>query len=355
MQVRPYKKEDRQACIDIFKSNTPLYFADIELPYFEHWLNGQDESQLAYDQTEAEHYYIIEYEDIIIACGGFYLPKAERRANMAWGMVLNNLHKKGIGRQFLEFRISQIQKLYPGYIISLDTSQHSYQFFEKQRQHNHPRPLYKRPPPLRHDPLSQGHRTHPMETYKDKKAFYPKTRKAWRQWLEKNHQKEPSIWLILYNKDIGIPSITWSEAVEEALCFGWIDSVVNKRDEESRYQFFTTRKPKSNWSRINKEKIAQLTDAGLMAPAGLAVVATAKENGTWSALDEVEATTVPPDLQKALKTGKKALTHWEAFPRSSKKIILHWILSAKRPETRQKRISETVTLAEINKRANHPA
>jgi [ribosomal protein S18]-alanine N-acetyltransferase len=131
MLVRPYKKEDRAACIEIFRSNTPFYFADIELPYYEHWLDGQGEGQLAYDETSAEHYYVIHHDGRILACGGFYIPKGERRANMVWGMVDSSLHKKGIGRQFLEYRIAQIQSLYPGYIISLDTTQHTYKFFEK--------------------------------------------------------------------------------------------------------------------------------------------------------------------------------------------------------------------------------
>lgn len=191
-----------------------------------------------------------------------------------------------------------------------------------------------------------------METKDGVAAFYASDQAAWRAWLEENHATAKSVWLIIYRKESTTPSIYYPEAVDEALCFGWVDSKPNKRDPESYYQFFAKRNPKSNWSRVNKEKIARLTEAGLMAPAGLEMVAVAKANGTWTALDDVEKGVIPPDLQTAFDANPTAWGHWENFPRSVKRGILEWILNAKRPETRQKRIRETVDKAAQNIRAN---
>ena len=183
-------------------------------------------------------------------------------------------------------------------------------------------------------------------------SFYASSRAAWRAWLQEHHATAQNVWLIFYNKKSGKPSLTYEEAVEEALCFGWVDSKPNKRDAESSYRFMARRKPKSNWSKINKEKIKQLTQAGLMAPAGLAIVEAAKANGTWAALDEVEAGLVPDDLATALSHNPAAHGYWEAFPRSAKRAILEWIGNAKQPATRAVRVAETVRLAEHDIRAN---
>ncbi|WP_297334247.1 YdeI/OmpD-associated family protein [Flavobacterium sp.] len=184
------------------------------------------------------------------------------------------------------------------------------------------------------------------------KVFYAPTREAWRKWLQTNHEKEKSVWLNIYKKESGTPSIYYPEAVDEALCFGWIDSKANKKDDDSYYQSFAKRNPKSNWSRINKEKIEKLSAEGRMAEAGLKMVEIAKENGTWNALDDVENLVVPTDMQVLLDKNKAALKNWESFPKSVKRGILEWILNAKKPETRQKRIEETVSMAAENKRAN---
>lgn len=194
---------------------------------------------------------------------------------------------------------------------------------------------------------------HDDEQLKDGvKIFYAPTREAWRIWLETNHKKEKSVWLKIYKKESGTPSIYYPEAVDEALCFGWIDSKDNKNDENSYYQSFAKRNPKSNWSRINKEKIEKLSAEGRMAEAGLKMVEIAKENGTWNALDDVENLVVPTDMQVLMAKNKTALKNWENFPRSVKRGILEWILNAKKPETRRKRIEETVFMAAGNKRAN---
>lgn len=192
-----------------------------------------------------------------------------------------------------------------------------------------------------------------MELKDGIKTYYAKSQAAWRKWLEENHGTEKSVWLIIYKKESGVPSVYYSEAVDEAICFGWIDSKPNKRDDESYYQFFAKRNAKSNWSKANKAKVSKLMEKGLMAKAGLDAIEIAKQNGTWTALDEVEEMTIPEDLEAEFNNNKLAFDYFDKFPRSSKRNILEWILNAKRPETRQKRIKETVELAEKNIKANH--
>jgi uncharacterized protein YdeI (YjbR/CyaY-like superfamily) len=191
-----------------------------------------------------------------------------------------------------------------------------------------------------------------METHKNIPAVQAADRAEWRCWLEAHHRTETSVWLIIHRKNGDIPSVPYPEAVDEALCFGWIDSVPNKRDAGSYYQFFSKRNPASNWSRVNKEKVARLTEQGLMREAGLEMVELAKRTGTWTALDEVDSLTVPPDMQEGLDANPAAAAHWAGFPPSARRGILEWILNAKKPETRRKRIKETVALAERNIRAN---
>lgn len=184
-------------------------------------------------------------------------------------------------------------------------------------------------------------------------SFQPKNRKEWRKWLEKNNSIKENVWLVIYHKKSGVPTITYDEAVEEALCFGWIDSKPNKRDDQSSYRFFSRRKPTSAWSKLNKTRIEKLSRSRLIAPQGQAAIDLAKMNGAWYALDKVEKLILPNDLRKAFSKNKTALKHFTSFPPGSKKIILSWINSAKLPPTRKKRIEETVTLAAVNKRANH--
>lgn len=191
-----------------------------------------------------------------------------------------------------------------------------------------------------------------MATRNGIQTYYARGRKEWRTWLEKNGEKEQSVWLIIYRKRAAKESVYYEEAVEEALCFGWIDSKPNKRDHASFYQFFARRNPKSNWSKINKERVARLIDEGLMTDQGLKIIEEAKLNGSWTALDKIENIELPDDLQKALAKNEKAENFFNAFPRSVKKGILEWIQNAKREETRCKRIAETVLLARENIRAN---
>ncbi len=187
----------------------------------------------------------------------------------------------------------------------------------------------------------------------DYQILYARNRQEWRAWLEQNHATVPGIRLIYYKKGRGKPCVEHTDAVEEALCFGWIDSKANTRDHESIMQLFTPRKAKSPWSKPNKERVEKLMAQGLIAPAGLARIEAAKQDGSWDALNAIDALTIPADLEAALTENDAARQNFNAFPPSSKKIILRWIESAKRPETRARRIAETVTLAAQNIRANH--
>jgi uncharacterized protein YdeI (YjbR/CyaY-like superfamily) len=182
--------------------------------------------------------------------------------------------------------------------------------------------------------------------------YYPQTRKAWRSWLKKNHAALQSVWLILYKKGTGKPSLTYSEVVEEALCYGWIDSKPNRRDEESYFLFIAPRKPKSAWSALNKKRIEQLLGKNKIAPAGMQKIEAAKKDGSWQALDKIEALEMPVLLKKAFAKNITGLTNFSRFPSGTKKQIYQWIESAKTTPTRIKRITETVMLAEKNIRAN---
>ncbi len=183
--------------------------------------------------------------------------------------------------------------------------------------------------------------------------FYPSSRAEWRQWLANNHQKAPGVWVIRYKAHTSQPTITYDELVEEALCYGWVDSLPRKLDDERHMLLVTPRKPGSGWSKINKGRVARLIEAGRMTPAGLAKIKAAQADGSWNSLDEVEALTRPDDLRNALAANPKAQRYFDAFPPGSQKIILQWIASARRPETRAKRIAETVRLAAENIKANH--
>ncbi len=188
--------------------------------------------------------------------------------------------------------------------------------------------------------------------YNGVKTFYAESKTAWRNWLVENHQNESKLWLIIYKKDSGIPSITYDQAVDEALCFGWVDSSINKRDDESFYQYFAKRNPKSNWSRVNKLKVEKLISEGKMSEEGLKMIELAKLTGTWKALDDVENLISPPDLEESLNQNSLAKEYFDLFPRSVKRGILEWLMNAKQAETRLKRIIEIVSKAERNERAN---
>jgi uncharacterized protein YdeI (YjbR/CyaY-like superfamily) len=171
-------------------------------------------------------------------------------------------------------------------------------------------------------------------------TFHPTTRQEWRQWLEQNHASSTSIWVIYLKKQ---PTFTWSDAVDEALCFGWIDSTRRTLDNDKFLQFFTRRKPKSTWSRINKEKVKFLIETGKMQPAGLQAISLAKENGSWSLLDDVEALKIPKDLAAAFSAHPGSKACFNKLSRSAKKLHLVRLTLAKKQETRQKRINEILS------------
>ncbi|RFM32384.1 YdeI/OmpD-associated family protein [Chitinophaga silvisoli] len=177
-------------------------------------------------------------------------------------------------------------------------------------------------------------------------TFCPANRQEWRQWLQEHHASARSVWLVYYKKQANRPTLSWSEAVDEALCFGWIDSTARTIDEEKFMQFFTKRKAGSVWSKINKEKIKRLTAAGLMTPAGRKCVALARKNGSWSILDEAEALIIPKDLEQAFTSRRGSKAHFRSLSRSVQKTYLQKLVLAKRPETRLKRIQEIVNLGE---------
>jgi uncharacterized protein YdeI (YjbR/CyaY-like superfamily) len=177
-------------------------------------------------------------------------------------------------------------------------------------------------------------------------TIYPLSSSDWRKWLKDNHHAKQSIWVVQYKRKSTKPTISWTEAVDEALCYGWIDSTRKSIDEESFRQLFTRRKPSSVWSKINKHKVVQLINEGRMEQAGLKSIEIAKQNGSWTILDEVEELIIPDDLKKAFDTHPSAESYFGNLSKSNKKIVLKSIAVAKRAETREKRIKEFVAASE---------
>jgi uncharacterized protein YdeI (YjbR/CyaY-like superfamily) len=174
----------------------------------------------------------------------------------------------------------------------------------------------------------------------------------WRAWLAEHHARREGVWLVTWRAGSAGPKISYDESVEQALCFGWVDSKGKALDSERTMLWFAPRKARSGWSRPNKRRVERLLAAGLMAAPGLAVVEAAKADGSWTLLDAVEDLVVPDDLAAAFDSAPPAREHWDAFPRSVKRSILEWIVLAKRPETRARRVAETAGKAARNERAN---
>lgn len=177
----------------------------------------------------------------------------------------------------------------------------------------------------------------------------PSSRQEWRDWLATNYATSPGIWFIYYKQSSGKQRVSYDDAVEEALCFGWIDSLTRKLDDERYLQLFTPRKPKSIWSRLNKERMARLLEQGLMAEPGLVKIEAAKRDGSWNAYDDIDAMLIPDDLAQAFAGNPTAETYFQTLSNSAKKAILWHIASAKRPETRSKRIEQIINAAVENK------
>lgn len=178
------------------------------------------------------------------------------------------------------------------------------------------------------------------------REIHPKTRAGWRSWLKENHAKCDGVWLIYYRASTGKRRLSWEDAVREALCFGWIDSKVKPIDDARYKQIFTPRKPRSVWSKINKQYIAELIEAELMTDAGLRAVDIAKKNGAWSLLEPVDALIVPAELESALRRSKRAREAYEALSKPAKRSVLYSLYSAKREDTRAKRLAKALAALE---------
>ena len=181
--------------------------------------------------------------------------------------------------------------------------------------------------------------------YESAPRLEPRTRAAWRRWLAAHHAESSGIWLVQPKKASGLPGPTYEESVEEALCFGWIDSRTRPLDEQRRLQWYCPRRPGSLWSARNKARVARLRETGLMAPAGLAKVEAAQADGSWEILDRVDALEMPADLAAGLRAVPGAEAGFSALAVSMRKPLLYWVLSAKRPQTRAGRIAAVVEAA----------
>ncbi len=180
-----------------------------------------------------------------------------------------------------------------------------------------------------------------------------KTAAAWRAWLTRNGGRATEIWLAYFKKTSGKKSVTYQEALDEALCYGWIDSIVNSLDAERYMQRWTPRKPTSVWSARNKARVAELMAAGRMAEPGLAAVRLAKKNGSWDKLTEIERIGRgggPPDEVVAAISAYPGLgKKFEALPASKRKMFAYWVASARRPETRDRRMAQMEELIDSNR------
>jgi uncharacterized protein YdeI (YjbR/CyaY-like superfamily) len=181
------------------------------------------------------------------------------------------------------------------------------------------------------------------------------SRAEWRAWLAAHQDQRTGVWAVTLKRNAvgaGGEFVSARDLNEECLCFGWIDSRPAKVDDQRSALLCTPRKPGSGWSKVNKDRLDALLAAGLVAPRGLAVIQAAQQDGSWSKLDDVDRLAEPDDLVRALAAVGDARTYWNAFPPSTRRGILEWIQSAKRPETRATRVEETARLAASNERAN---
>lgn len=186
----------------------------------------------------------------------------------------------------------------------------------------------------------------------DVDRVHPETLGEWSRWLEQNTDRRTGVWLVSWKKATGRQAFGYEDAVTEALRFGWVDSKGGTVDDERTMLWFAPRRPGSAWARSNKERIARLEREGRLAPAGRAAVEAAKANGAWTLLDDVENLVVPDDLAAAFDDHPGSREQWDAFPPSARRGILEWIVQAKRPETRARRVEETARLAALGERAN---
>ena len=185
-------------------------------------------------------------------------------------------------------------------------------------------------------------------------AFHAADADEWRAWLAEHGTSVDEVWLVLHHKASGTPSVRYAEAVEQALCFGWIDGHHRPRDESSSQLRFTPRGPRSSWSAVNRARAQAMIDQGLMTAVGRAVIDRAQADGMWEVVGDAARDEVQAELDVLLDEDDAARAHFDRFPPSSKRLILDWIASAKRPDTRQRRLRHTADLAADDVRANHP-
>jgi len=184
------------------------------------------------------------------------------------------------------------------------------------------------------------------------KELYVRNRNEWRQWLATNHDRSVGVWLVFYRKHSSTPTLQYDEAVEEALCFGWIDSIIKKRDDHSYTRKVTPRKPNSHWSQLNKKRVEKLIRQGLMCESGLAKVTEAKESGAWEkSADRPEISfEIPSEFRQALARSNKAKTFFDQLAPSYQKQFIGWINVAKRQKTKERRVDESIALLQQGKR-----
>jgi uncharacterized protein YdeI (YjbR/CyaY-like superfamily) len=177
-------------------------------------------------------------------------------------------------------------------------------------------------------------------------------RAAWRRWLARHHGRDGGVWLVIHKKGSTTGSLSYEDAVREALCFGWIDSTANKLDHERYRLWMAPRRPRSIWSAVNKRRVEELLAEGRMREPGAARIEAPKANGSGNALDPIDALELPDDLLDAFDRHAGSRANWDGFPPSTRKQILYWIYSAKRDETRARRVEQAASLAARNERAN---
>ncbi len=182
-------------------------------------------------------------------------------------------------------------------------------------------------------------------------TLYVTTRQQWRKWLEENHVTQNEIWLIYYKKHTGKPRISYEDAVEEAICFGWIDSLIKRIDDEKYMQKYTPRNDNSVWSEINRKRAEKMIEERKMTPAGLKKIDAAKKNGNWQkAYSSTRKIEMLPELERALKVNDTAWLNFNNFTDSYKNMYISWVSAAKREATRQHRIKEVVRRSEQNQK-----
>jgi uncharacterized protein YdeI (YjbR/CyaY-like superfamily) len=188
--------------------------------------------------------------------------------------------------------------------------------------------------------------------YRGRPLIHPSTIAEWRGWLTRHHHDTDGVWLARWKKASGRIPLDYAQIVEEALCFGWIDGVTNTLDDGRQAQLLTPRRRGSGWAPSNKERVERLVADGRMTGAGIRVIEAAKADGSWSMQDAAEALIEPPELAAALDANPAARRHWDAFPKSPRRALIWWVMSAKRPETRQRRVTIIVDQASQGRRAN---